>query len=172
MVAYRLAVGLFGLASLPTSWAVSVSAGAHTGPNYCSVVKDGSSQPGCKPPPSDFLAGTAVAAGGPPKADASTLADAFKALADMQNDYFDASQMTWPSSIDWTGAVIQTILSSTMSTLTKSINSTLPDSVAEWKDKENFLSYLHEQVVASYFGQQAERIKGEVSKITCPSKVL
>lgn len=162
MVAYRLALGLYGLASLPYAVTTADVSTEARSANYCSVIKNGNSAPGCKTPPADFLAGGGGSTG--PKADASVLDNTFKALADLQNDYYDASQLTWPTSIDWTGAVIQTIVSSTMSTLTKSLDKAVPDNVAGWKEKENLLSFLHEQVVGYYFGQQAERIKGEVGR--------
>lgn len=159
MVAYRLVLGLCGLATIPATCAASP--GSSPSSQYCSVIRNGESSAGCKPVPSDFSGGSGASSGGP-KADNKVLEDAFQALAKLQNDYFDPAQQTWPTSIHWTAAVIQTVMSGMMSTLTKSINATVPDKSADWKQKENLLSFLHEQVVASYFGQAAEAIKGEV----------
>ena len=154
-----LVLGLYGLAAAPSSLAAVANSQSA---QYCSVIKNGQSQP-CKPVPKDFLGGNGVANG--PGADKQVLEDAFRALADLQNDYFVPQKQIWPSSIPWTSAVIQTLVSSAMSTVTKSINSTVPESVAEWKDKENLLSFLHEQVLSYFFGQDTEEILNEVSLI-------
>lgn len=150
-------LGLYGLAAVPSS--LAAVADSHSA-QYCSVIKNGQSQP-CKPVPKDFLGGADGAANGP-GADKQVLEDAFRALADLQNDYFVPQKQIWPSSIPWTSAVIQTLVSSAMSTVTKSINSTVPDTVAAWKDKENLLSFLHEQVLSYYIGQDVEEILNEV----------
>ncbi|KJZ76143.1 hypothetical protein HIM_04599 [Hirsutella minnesotensis 3608] len=83
------------------------------------------------------------------------LQNIYDALAVLQDNYYSSINGTWPSSIDWTGAVIETILSGTLSTLTKSFNST------DWKQKENLISSIYAQVAHSYFGQNALAIKGQ-----------
>ncbi|KAM0669853.1 hypothetical protein ACQRIU_000248 [Beauveria bassiana] len=161
MIASFLAFALYGLAALP-----SVSAGANT--PYCSVLERTRSILECRPLPNGFLqvrgASTFASASASAFASASSrstpdvtiLQDTFKALADLQNDYFKQAHKTWPDAIDWTAAVIQTIVSSTMSTLTQSLDAAVPDQ--SWKQKENLLSFLHEQIVSSFFGQRANEI--------------
>lgn len=163
MAVSLLAFGLYGLATLHVSSAASASASAdsNTNSNYCAVI-NGDSSSGCSPLPPDFLSGPSGGAFAEAEPDAQILKDAFEALAVMQNEYFNPAKMTWPSAIDWTAAVVQTVLSGSMSTLTRSIDSVVSDE--EWKEKENLLSFLHEQVVSAYFGQDAEAIKGQVSK--------
>lgn len=170
-----LALGLYGLATIQVSSAASASAsaGAGTGAsasaststssnadsNYCPVINTGDSS-GCSPLPPNFLSGPDGGASAAAEPNAQILKDAFNALAVLQNEYFNPARMTWPSAIDWTAAVVQTIVSGSMSTLSRSIDSA--DSDADWKEKENLLSFLHEQVVSAYFGQDAEAIKGQV----------
>lgn len=162
MAASLLAISLYGLAALP-----SVSAVTNT--RYCSVLENASSASECRSLPNNFLqvrgasaSATASASSGSTP-DIAILKNTFKALADLQNDYFKQAKNTWPDAIDWTAAVIKTIVSGTMSTLTQSLDAAVPDQ--DWKQKENLLSFLHEQIVSSYFGQQADRILTEVCAI-------
>ncbi|KAM3566806.1 hypothetical protein ARSEF4850_000224 [Beauveria asiatica] len=165
MMASLLAFALYGLAALP-----SVSADANT--PYCSVLESTRSTLECRPLPNDFLqvrgastfASASASASSSASASASShstpdvtiLQDTFKALADLQNDYFKQAHKTWPDAIDWTAAVIQTIVSSTMSTLTQSLDAAVPGQ--NWEQKENLVSFLHEQIVSSFFGQRANEI--------------
>lgn len=157
-----LAFGLYALAALP-----SVSTNAST--PYCSVFETVGSTAECRSLPSNFLSSREVstsystAATNSATPDIKILQNTFKALADLQNDYFKQAHNTWPDAIDWTAAVIQTIVSGTMSTLTQSLDAAVPGQ--DWKQKENLLSFLHEQVVSSYFGQQANRILDEVHEL-------
>lgn len=91
------------------------------------------------------------------------LEDAFYALAVLQNSYFDAVNGTWPSSIDWTGAVIETVVSGMLTTLTQSLSSNDFGGDASWSQKENLISSVYAQVVHSFFGQNALAIKDQVS---------
>ena len=91
------------------------------------------------------------------------LEDAFSALAVLQDNYFEAVNGTWPSSIEWTGAVIETIVSGMLTTLTQSLASSDFGSDANWKQKENLISSVYAQIVHSFFGQNALAIKNEVS---------
>ncbi|KAJ2975502.1 hypothetical protein NQ176_g5486 [Zarea fungicola] len=158
MVVSLLAFGLYALAALP-----SVSTTANT--PYCSVFETVGSTAECRSLPSNFLSSreastsssTATIKSATP--DINILQNTFKALADLQNDYFNQAHNTWPDAIDWTAAVIQTIVTATMSTLTQSLDAAVPGQ--DWKQKENLLSFLHEQIVSSYFGQQADRILDE-----------
>lgn len=167
MTASLLVISLYGLAALP-------SASAVTNTRYCSVLESASSSSECRSLPNNFLRERAASAAASATASASSgltpditiLQDTFKALADLQNDYFKPAKNTWPDSIDWTGAVVQTIVSGTMSTLTQSLDAAVPSQ--DWKQKENLLSFLHEQIVSYYFGQQADRILTEVCAIDRP----
>lgn len=162
MVVSLLAFGLYALAALP-----SVSTTANT--PYCSVFETVGSTAECRSLPSNFLSSreastsssTATIKSATP--DINILQNTFKALADLQNDYFNQAHNTWPDAIDWTAAVIQTIVTATMSTLTQSLDAAVPGQ--DWKQKENLLSFLHEQIVSSYFGQQADRILDEVQEL-------
>lgn len=167
MAVSLLAIILYGLAALP-------SASAVTNTRYCSVLETASSSSECRSLPNNFLQERAASASASATAFASSgstpditiLQNTFKALADLQNDYFKQAKNNWPDSIDWTGAVVQTIVSGTMSTLTQSLDAAVPGQ--DWKQKENLLSFLHEQIVSYYFGQQADRILTEVCAINLP----
>ncbi|KAJ6442722.1 Six-hairpin glycosidase-like protein [Purpureocillium lavendulum] len=81
------------------------------------------------------------------------LDDAFAALSVLQNAYFDAANGTWPTAIDWTSAVVGTVVSGMLSTMTQAIGET------QWKQKENLVSSVFAQVSHSFFGQHADDIK-------------
>ncbi|KAG6010027.1 hypothetical protein E4U21_000469 [Claviceps maximensis] len=87
------------------------------------------------------------------------LGDVFNALAVLQNGYFEAVNGTWPKSIDWTGAVVETIISGTLSTLSKSLRSFQGDQ--DWNEKEQLISSLFAQVTHSFYGQNAVAIMDE-----------
>ncbi|ODA79420.1 hypothetical protein RJ55_05013 [Drechmeria coniospora] len=89
------------------------------------------------------------------------LEDAFAALSVLQTTYFDALNGTWPSSIDWTGAVIETVVSGMLATLTQSLADGDFGTGASWRQKENLISSVYGQVVHSFFGQNAEAIKNQ-----------
>ena len=99
--------------------------------------------------------------------DTHVLEDAFYALAVLQNSYFDAANGTWSSSIDWTGAVIETIVSGILTTMTQSLASNDFGGYSRWntKRKENLISSVYAQVVHSFFGQNALAIKDQVSHL-------
>ena len=84
------------------------------------------------------------------------LDDAFAALSVLQNDYFDANNGTWPTAIEWTSAVVGTVVSGMLSTMTQAI------SEEHWKQKENLIASVFAQVSHSFFGQEAEDIKTQV----------
>ncbi|KAH7313458.1 glycosyl hydrolase family 76-domain-containing protein [Stachybotrys elegans] len=99
----------------------------------------------------------------PQLADAEILDDAYEALAVLQHDYFDTDYGTWSSAIDWTGAVIETIVSGMLSTLSTSLGSdnVSSNAMSDWKAKENLISSYFSQVVGSFFGQDILSIRGE-----------
>jgi hypothetical protein len=86
------------------------------------------------------------------------------ALDVMQDHYFEVWQGIWPTANDWTAAVLGTYVSAVLSTLSISYNYVVsPESAlppAE-KDNENLINRYFSQLVASYFGQEALRIRNE-----------
>ncbi|RDA93253.1 hypothetical protein CP533_6515 [Ophiocordyceps camponoti-saundersi (nom. inval.)] len=85
------------------------------------------------------------------------LQELFSALSVLQNSYFDGVNGTWPSAIDWTSAVVQTVLSATLSSLTEALRPPQSDSRAT----ENLISTLYSQVTQSFFSQDINSIKGQ-----------
>ncbi|XP_044719764.1 glycosyl hydrolase family 76 protein [Hirsutella rhossiliensis] len=127
--------------------------------HYCSITSDPSPQV-CIPFPLPLVKKEAKS---PDLSDMDSqgLQDVFDALAVLQDSYYDAVNGTWPTSIDWTGAVIETVLSGTLSTLTRSLNSEHVGGDAQRKQRENLISSLYAQVVHSFFGQNAIAIKNQ-----------
>lgn len=84
------------------------------------------------------------------------------ALQTMQTRYFELWVGTWPDSIDWTGAVIGTFVTATLSSLTRSLEYVVPFSnnvdtkspieIAKWR-VENEVNRYFTQGVGYYFGQ-------------------
>ena len=90
-----------------------------------------------------------------PKA-SHTLPALLDALDVLQEDYFAIWQGLWPTSIDWTSAVIGTYVSSAMHTLSTSF-----ESLKSAKGNENHINKYFSQLVASYFGQDAFALRQE-----------
>ena len=135
---------------------------ATPGQEYCSVL-DIESADNCRTFSGGFIdfiphASTSIVA------DSGNLEDVFDALAVLQRDYFDADYGAWPSAIDWTGAVVETVISGTLTTLSKSLNILGSSGPESWKAKENLISFYFAQVVNSFFGQDVLSIRGEVSE--------
>jgi hypothetical protein len=86
----------------------------------------------------------------------STLPTFLDALDILQQDYFAIWQGIWPSSIDWTSAVIGTYLSSALTT----ISTSFPNLESE-KDGENLINKYFSQLVGSYFGQDSFALRQE-----------
>ncbi|KAG4433529.1 hypothetical protein IFR05_010984 [Cadophora sp. M221] len=78
------------------------------------------------------------------------------ALDVLQDEYFATWQGIWPTSIDWTSAVIGTYLSAALSTISTSFPSLSSPKVAE-----NILNKYFSQLSASYFGQDAFALRQE-----------
>jgi hypothetical protein len=95
-------------------------------------------------------------------ANISVLEDAFEALSVLQETYFDPNYGTWPGAIDWTAAVCETVLSGTLSTLTKSWELIRIGGKHELQLKENLISYYYEHIVNFYATQDQLTIRGEV----------
>jgi hypothetical protein len=102
----------------------------------------------------------------PPRAGHEVIQDAFGALEDLQDEFFDPDFGTWPSSIDWTGAVVETIVSGMLTTLTKTFDA-LPDGLENdrWTAKENLLSSYYAEIINSYYGQDILSLRGEVREV-------
>lgn len=96
---------------------------------------------------------------GPPKLD--VLADMLEALNVLQKDYFAPWVGTWPTSIDWTGAVMGTHVSGALRTFSEAITLLNSSVVADWKLQENLIDGYFNHIVAYYFGENAFAIRNE-----------
>ena len=92
----------------------------------------------------------------------SIFASMLDSLETMQSHYFQLWQGTWPSSIDWTAAVLGTYLSGTLSSFTSSIEYIItldannPSKFSNDAQKmENLINKYFSQVISFYFGQDA-----------------
>lgn len=86
----------------------------------------------------------------------STLDALLEAMDVMQTKYFDITTGTWPSSIDWTAAVMGTHISSTLSTLVTSIDSNPTSATcAETIAWDNLISRYFSHTSIFYFGENA-----------------
>ncbi|KKA26192.1 hypothetical protein TD95_000070 [Thielaviopsis punctulata] len=92
------------------------------------------------------------------RADPGVLDNAFYALTVMQDEFFKSELGTWPSSIDWTAAVLQTLVSAMTSTLSEAF---LDIDLAENSTKSNMIDLYFSQTVAAYFGQNHISIRGQ-----------
>jgi hypothetical protein len=104
----------------------------------------------------------AVSSAGP---DFQILEDTFAALTALQDKFFHPELGTWPRAIDWTAAVIGTVLSGSLTTLSQTLGVVDLDGRSDWSAKENLINSLFSQTVGSYFGQDAVAIRNEVRKL-------
>jgi hypothetical protein len=88
------------------------------------------------------------------------------ALETMQSEYFQIWLGKWPTSIDWTGAVLGTFVSASLFSLTRSLDYVLPPSqqqsqwaTIEGEKVENEINRYFSQSVAYYFGEDAFAIR-------------
>ncbi|RAL07537.1 putative glycosyl hydrolase [Aspergillus homomorphus CBS 101889] len=98
-----------------------------------------------------------------------TLHDLLDALNVMQDAYFELWQGTWPSSIDWTAAVLGTHVSATLSSLTST--AVTLDDIEDWQrstksglyelGSENLINHFFDQTSAFYFGENAISLRGQ-----------
>ncbi|KAI9924769.1 hypothetical protein ASPWEDRAFT_155286 [Aspergillus wentii DTO 134E9] len=107
----------------------------------------------------------------------STLKSLLHALNVMQDGYFELWRGTWPTSIDWTAAVVGTQVSATLSSLTSSGNDTAfaklsGDEERELKETtmargevvlENIVSRFFDQTSAFYFGENAISLRTQAN---------
>jgi hypothetical protein len=84
----------------------------------------------------------------------STFLALLDSLETMQSHYFQLWQGTWPSSIDWTAAVLGTYLSAALSSVTSSIEYII-DASDERQEMENLINKYFSQVISFYFGQDS-----------------
>ena len=84
-----------------------------------------------------------------------TRRDLLYALNVMQDEYYELWQGTWPTSIDWTAAVLGTHVSATLSSLTAAADSPLS------LDMENLLNRFFGQISAFYFGEDAFSVRNQ-----------
>lgn len=78
------------------------------------------------------------------------------ALDVLDREYFQLWQGIWPTSIDWTSAVIGTFLASSLNTLSSSFSATTFN-----KTTENTINKYFSQLTSSYYGQDAFSIRQE-----------
>ncbi|KAE8349276.1 hypothetical protein BDV28DRAFT_141574 [Aspergillus coremiiformis] len=92
-----------------------------------------------------------------------TLRDLTHALNVQQDAYFELWQGTWPSSIDWTAAVIGTHLSASIASLSSSAEGVLSEGFlnASVSNFENLINHFFDQTVAFYFGEDAFALRNQ-----------
>lgn len=93
-------------------------------------------------------------------ADANVLHDLHNALSVMQDHYFSLWLGKWTTAIDWTAAVMGTYVSATLSSLSRSIDYTMPGTFnknrkldVEALEIENEINKYFTQTVSYYFGE-------------------
>lgn len=127
---------------------------------YCSVAA--AEITNCRPAPDSFLP-NAINTSTSDHAGTDILEGAFSALAVLQNDYYQIERNTWPSAIDWTAAVTETVVIGMLSTLTKSLDSLLLSSNPTIRGAhENLISSIYDQILGFHFGQDVVAIRDQV----------
>ncbi|KAK1855760.1 glycosyl hydrolase [Colletotrichum chrysophilum] len=84
---------------------------------------------------------------------------AFEALTVMQHDFFVPDQGTWPAAIDWTAAVMETMLSGALTSLSQALAVLDFGGHSDKGAKRNLIDTFFTQLVASYFGQDDVAIR-------------
>ncbi|KAJ5722363.1 hypothetical protein N7488_000398 [Penicillium malachiteum] len=98
-------------------------------------------------------------------APAQTLQDLYEALNVMQDSYFSLWMGTWPSSIDWTAAVLATHVGATLSSFTSTYgldiaNAEQPHGMS-FIALENTISHFFNQLSTFYFGENAFSLRNQ-----------
>ncbi|PGG95764.1 hypothetical protein AJ79_09892 [Helicocarpus griseus UAMH5409] len=107
------------------------------------------------------------------RAPTDTLKKLLDALGVMQSAYFETWQGTWPTSIDWTAAVLATHISATLSSLSMNLDAVLGDGQSATAGGcttlrsepfdalayENLINYYFLQLSTFYFGENAFSIR-------------
>ncbi|CRK33202.1 hypothetical protein BN1723_003899 [Verticillium longisporum] len=91
--------------------------------------------------------------------DTEALEYAFEALTVMQSDFFMPAQGTWPEAIDWTVAVMETMLSGMLTTLSRAFSAIDFLRKDDKGSERNLIDSYFTQLVASYFGQDDVAIR-------------
>ncbi|KAH8899353.1 Six-hairpin glycosidase, partial [Thozetella sp. PMI_491] len=87
--------------------------------------------------------------------------DVIDALAVLQDEYFQPWIGTWPSSIDWTAAVMGSHVAGTLETLSRGLSLVRLPADEDYRVKENLISQYFSQLVGYYFGQDYFAIRNE-----------
>ena len=94
--------------------------------------------------------------------DVRVLEDALEALRVMQVEYFQPWLGMWPTSIDWTGAMLGSHVSGALGSLSQGLELIrLEQDEEDYRVKENLVTLYFSQVIAYYFGQDAFAIRNE-----------
>ncbi|KAL7945173.1 glycoside hydrolase family 76 protein [Trichoderma barbatum] len=153
LTAYTSSASMLIFALLP----VVIASYKHT-QEYCSVYAVATD---CRPPPKNFLH-VSPSDSASEGAKTKILEDAFSALAVLQNEYYQIERSTWPSAIDWTAAVTETVVSGMLSTLTKSLDLIVPGITPSIREaQENLLSSVYDQVIGYHFAQDIVAIRDQ-----------
>ena len=107
-------------------------------------------------PSSDYSTATTTA-----EPDIGILEDIIEALTVLQDDYFQSWVGMWPSSIDWTGAVIGSHISGALETLSQGLELIRLSPDEDYRVKQNLISRYFSQLVAYYFGQDYFALRNE-----------
>lgn len=127
---------------------------------YCSVAATDTTN--CRQVPDNFLP-HAINNSASDHAGTDILEGAFSALAVLQNEYYQIGRNTWPSAIDWTAAVTETVVIGMLSTLTQSQDSLLLSSNPAIRGAhENLISSIYDQVIGYHFEQDVVAIRDQV----------
>lgn len=92
------------------------------------------------------------------------LEDTFTALTVMQSEFFTPEQGTWLEAIDWTAAVMETVLSGTLTSLSMAFSDLELVSQKHQLFERNLVDSFFSQALSSYFGQDALSIRHQVSR--------
>lgn len=98
------------------------------------------------------------------EAPAETLRDLLNALHVMQDKYFVLWMGAWPTSIDWTAAVLGTHVAATLSSLTSrppDVNNTAQEREASFIALENTVNHFFSHTTTFYFGENAFSIRNQ-----------
>ncbi|RMJ23798.1 Glycosyl hydrolase [Aspergillus sp. HF37] len=96
----------------------------------------------------------------------TTAEDLLYALGVMQDAYFDLWQGTWPTSIDWTAAVLGTHVSATLGSLSAAADADrarglMPRLARDGRAFENLINYFFDHTSAFYFGENAVSLRAQ-----------
>ncbi|RKU43506.1 hypothetical protein DL546_004777 [Coniochaeta pulveracea] len=132
----------------PRSISVAVLAASACATASLSFVPDGLSQPN-------------KAGNGTVPPDLQVIDDVLEALQVMQESYFQPWLGTWPTSIDWTAAVMGSHISGALQSLSQLLASLRSSEPRDYQVKENLVATYFTQLVGYYFGQDAFAIRNE-----------